>query len=172
MRRALPAAGLTAAALIMLSRFHSMPETGVTKLRPARPASQSAPDTTPSAGPSPAPVSGNGAPADPRSTTTSSGTTPASTVHDGTFTGAEIQTRWGPVQVQIVVKGGKVTDVQEVEAPDSHDRSVEINDEAAPILRDEALKAQSADLDLVSGATITWDGYRQSLQAALDLARR
>ncbi len=76
------------------------------------------------------------------------------------------------MQVQIVVKGGKLTDVQEVEAPASHERSVEINDEAAPILRDEALQAQSANLDLVSGATITWDGYRQSLQAALDLAHR
>jgi len=93
-------------------------------------------------------------------------------LHDGTFTGAEIQTRWGPVKVQIVVRGSKLTDVQEVEAPGSHERSVEINDQAAPILRDEALRAQNASLDLVSGATITWDGYRQSLQAALDSARR
>lgn len=169
MRRALPAAGLTAAALLMLARFQSAPASSVTKLRPVPPAGQSAPATVPS----PTPADGsNHAAVDPGTTGTSAGTAPASTVHDGTFTGAEIQTRWGPVEVQIVVKGGMVTDVREIEAPDSHERSVEINDQAAPILRDEALKAQSASLDLVSGATITWDGYRQSLQAALDLARR
>lgn len=165
MRRALPAAGFTAAALIMLSRFHSAPEASGTKLRPTSPVVQrpaaTAPTTAPTSDPGVAPTTGAAA-----------GTTPAASVHDGTFTGAEIQTRWGPVQVQVVINGGRLTDVREVEAPDSHNRSVEINDEAAPILRDEALTAQSADIDLVSGATITWDGYRQSLQAALDLARR
>ena len=165
MRRALPAAGLTAAALLMLSRFHSAPAATGTKLSPTVPATGLAPATVPPAG------AGEGS-AVPGSTESPSTTTPSSAIHDGTFTGSEIETRWGPVQVKIVVTGGKLTDVQAIETPNERDRSIEINDQATPILRDEALTAQSANLDLVSGATITWDGYRQSLQAAIDLARR
>ena len=67
---------------------------------------------------------------------------------------------------------GRLTDVQELQAPSDRQRSVEINDQAGPILRDEALTAQSAQIDQVSGATITWGAYQESLQAALDSAKQ
>ncbi|MFI7074055.1 FMN-binding protein [Micromonospora sediminicola] len=88
----------------------------------------------------------------------------------GTATGSVAQTRWGPVQVRITVAGGKITDVTAVQVPDGNRRDQEINDYAVPILRQEALAAQSARIDSVSGATVTSDGYRESLQSAIDAA--
>ncbi|MFF4397716.1 FMN-binding protein [Streptomyces sp. NPDC001480] len=85
-------------------------------------------------------------------------------------TGDTIQTRWGPVQVRITVKDGKLSDVTAVTYPTENPRDQEINSYAIPQLRREALAAQSADIDTVSGATYTSDGYRQSLQSALDSA--
>ncbi|GGR81170.1 FMN-binding protein [Micromonospora fulviviridis] len=88
----------------------------------------------------------------------------------GTATGSVAQTRWGPVQVRITVSNGKITDVTAVQVPDGNHRDQEINDYAVPILRQEALDAQSAQIDTVSGATVTSDGYRESLQSAIDAA--
>jgi uncharacterized protein with FMN-binding domain len=89
---------------------------------------------------------------------------------DGTATGAVARTRWGPVQVRITVSGRKITDVAVLQVPDGNHRDQEINDYAVPILRQEALAAQSARIDTVSGATVTSDGYRESLQSAIDAA--
>jgi major membrane immunogen (membrane-anchored lipoprotein) len=86
-------------------------------------------------------------------------------------TGSTVQTRWGPVQVRITIKGGRLTDVTAVQYPTDNPRDQEINSYALPKLRTEALQAQSAHIDTVSGATYTSDGYRQSLQSALDSAR-
>jgi uncharacterized protein with FMN-binding domain len=85
-------------------------------------------------------------------------------------TGDSVQTRWGPVQVRVTVKNGKLTDVSAVVYPTDNPRDQEINSYALPRLRTEALQAQSADIDTVSGATYTSGGYRQSLQSALDSA--
>ncbi|WP_030381859.1 MULTISPECIES: FMN-binding protein [unclassified Streptomyces] len=85
-------------------------------------------------------------------------------------TGGEAQTRWGPVQVKVTVSGGRVTDVTAVEYPTENPRDQQINSYALPQLRTEALAAQSADIDTVSGATYTSEGYKQSLQSALDAA--
>lgn len=85
-------------------------------------------------------------------------------------TGSEVQTRWGPVQVKVTVSGGRVTDVAAVEYPTENPRDQQINSYALPQLRTEALAAQSADIDTVSGATYTSEGYKQSLQSALDAA--
>ncbi|MCX4432548.1 MULTISPECIES: FMN-binding protein [Streptomyces] len=87
-----------------------------------------------------------------------------------TVTGDTIQTRWGPVQVRVTLKNGKITDVTAVSYPSDNPRDQEINSYALPQLRREALAAQSARIDSVSGATYTSDGYRQSLQSALDSA--
>ncbi|MEU2614320.1 FMN-binding protein [Micromonospora sp. NPDC007271] len=100
----------------------------------------------------------------------SSGSSGGSASGSGTATGSVAQTRWGPVQVKITVSGGKITDVIAVRVPDGNRRDQEINDYAVPILRQEALAAQSARIDTVSGATVTSDGYRESLQAAIDAA--
>lgn len=89
----------------------------------------------------------------------------------GTVTGESVQTRWGPVQVRITVAGGRITEVTAVAYPTDNPRDQEINSYALPALRREALTAQSADIDTVSGATYTSDGYRRSLQSALDQAR-
>ncbi|MFG2168790.1 FMN-binding protein [Micromonospora chersina] len=99
-----------------------------------------------------------------------SGTSSGGTGGSGTATGSVAQTRWGPVQVRITVSGGKITDVTAVQVPDGNHRDQEINDYAVPILRQEALAAQSARIDTVSGATVTSDGYRESLQSAIDAA--
>lgn len=89
---------------------------------------------------------------------------------DGSFDGSVAQTRWGPVQVRITVSGGKITSVDVLQVPDGNFRDQQINSYAVPILAQEAVAAQSAQIDTVSGATITSDGYRTSLQAAIDNA--
>ncbi|WP_412543381.1 FMN-binding protein [Longispora sp. K20-0274] len=111
---------------------------------------------------------------DPRAPTVSvgqpGGGTGADTAAAFTVTGPVVDTRWGPVQVRITVAGGRITDATAVLTPSSHRRSVAINGRAAPLLRQEALTAQSAAVDVVSGATITSEAYAESLQAALDSA--
>lgn len=87
-----------------------------------------------------------------------------------TVTGPVSQTEWGPVQVQITVAGSRITDVQVLQYPHENGKDQQINSYALPILVDETLQAQSANIDMVSGATVTSDGYLTSLQAALDEA--
>jgi uncharacterized protein with FMN-binding domain len=87
-----------------------------------------------------------------------------------TVTGTVAQTRWGPVQVELSLDGDKITDVTVVQYPDGNGRDQEINSYALPILVQETVAAQSADIDMVSGATVTSVGYQQSLQSALDQA--
>lgn len=105
------------------------------------------------------------------STAGSSTAAPASSgLQDGTFTGDSVSTRFGPVQVQITVSGGTVTAVDVPVYPSENNRDRQINERAIPQLVSEALQAQSASIDMVSGATYTSNGYRQSLQSALDEA--
>jgi uncharacterized protein with FMN-binding domain len=84
--------------------------------------------------------------------------------------GSVAQTRWGPVQVQVTITGGRIADVTALEVPNGNFRDQEINSYAVPMLRQEVLAAQSARIDTISGATVTSDGYVESLQAALDAA--
>ena len=92
-------------------------------------------------------------------------------VADGTVvTGPAVDTRWGPVQVRVTVSGGRITDVEVVEYPTENGKDRQINARALPVLVQETLDAQSADVDMVSGATVTSEGYLGSLQAALDEA--
>lgn len=100
---------------------------------------------------------------------TNSGTTDGTTAA-GTFTGAAVQTRFGSVQVQITVSGGTITDVTALHLTDDDRKSIQISNRAAPVLRSEVLAAQSADVQTVSGATVTSGAYLTSLQAALDAA--
>ncbi|NMO57263.1 FMN-binding protein [Actinoplanes sp. TBRC 11911] len=87
-----------------------------------------------------------------------------------TYTGSTANTRWGDVQVAITVTNGKISDVQVPVYPNGNGRDEEINGYALPILTQETLSAQNANIDTVSGATVTSDGYLQSLQSALDAA--
>jgi uncharacterized protein with FMN-binding domain len=107
----------------------------------------------------------------PRSTAASSGTSGGSgTAGAQKVTGPVVQTRWGPVQVRVSMRNGRLTDVEAVQFPNGNPRDQEINSVALPLLRSAALNAQSAQIDMVSGATVTSEGYLQSLQAALDQA--
>lgn len=87
-----------------------------------------------------------------------------------TYAGSVIQTRFGPVQVQITVKAGAITDVSALQLTNDSGRSVQISNRAAPLLRTEVLAAQSAKVKTISGATVTSSAYVTSLQAALDAA--
>jgi uncharacterized protein with FMN-binding domain len=75
------------------------------------------------------------------------------------------------VQVQATIQGGKLTDVQFLEYPTDRRTSQEINNIAVPYLQQEALQAQSARVDIVSGATLTSEAFMMSLQNALDSAK-
>lgn len=88
----------------------------------------------------------------------------------GTFTGAVVQDPFGQVQVQVTLTGGKITGVTALQLP-SQGRSGFISQSVAPILQGEAISAQSASIDSISGATYTSEAYAQSLQSALDQAR-
>lgn len=110
-------------------------------------------------------------PAAPQSSSSSSSSPSASgTSSTKTVTGQTAQTRWGPVQVQITVSAGKVTAVNVLQVPSGNGRDVEINNQAVPVLKQETLQAQNANIDSVSGATVTSDGYITSLQSALNQA--
>jgi uncharacterized protein with FMN-binding domain len=125
----------------------------------------------PSAGASAA-AAASGAAGTPGAAGTTTAPPRGSGLHDGSFTGPVVSTKYGPVQVRVTVSGGRMTDVVAVQLPTAELRSVRINERAVPILRQEALTAQSASIDTVSGATYTSNGYRGSLQSALDAARR
>ena len=105
-------------------------------------------------------------------TTAPTGKAPAAqTSTDGTWGGSTISTEYGPVQVSMTVSGGRITDVKVLKAPSEHFRSTQINETALPTLRQRALTAQNANFDNVSGATYTSEGYKASLQSAIDKAR-
>jgi uncharacterized protein with FMN-binding domain len=90
---------------------------------------------------------------------------------DGAFTGDPVEILWGIVQVKAVIQDGKIADVQFLQMPFDRARSVEITDFAKPLLKSEAIKAQSAEVDLVSSATMTSIGFRQTLASALARAK-
>ena len=89
---------------------------------------------------------------------------------DGTFTGQDVSMRYGDVQVQVTISGGAVTDVTALQLPNGDGHSSRISSIVEPMLRSEALQAQTASIDLISGATYTSGAYKQSLQSALDTA--
>jgi uncharacterized protein with FMN-binding domain len=107
----------------------------------------------------------------PAAATPNPGATPAATAGSGTFAGDVVQTRFGPVQVQVEIADGSIANATALQAPGGDFRSARISSIAVPMLNSEALTAQSSHVDTVSGATYTSRGYAQSLQAALDQAR-
>jgi uncharacterized protein with FMN-binding domain len=90
--------------------------------------------------------------------------------NDGDYVGEAADTEWGMVQIKAVVRNGSLTDVQFMQYPAHRRRSAEISNWALPILRSEAIRDQSARVDMVSSATITSDGFQQSLASALQRA--
>jgi uncharacterized protein with FMN-binding domain len=137
---------------------------------------QNAPVTTGSSSGTGSPTSGSPSGTSSPTSGSSSTTSPTASASgtaltDGNFTGNTANTQFGPVQVQVTVAGGKITDVKALQLTNYGGRSVQISNYAAPILRSEVLKSQSAKVSTVSGATYTSDGYLSSLQSALNKAK-
>jgi uncharacterized protein with FMN-binding domain len=86
----------------------------------------------------------------------------------GTATGTAVDTQYGPAQVRVTVRGGKIVKLEALQLQGNEPRSVMISSSAEPVLQQEVLSKQTADVDAVSGATFTSASYLQSLQSALD----
>lgn len=114
------------------------------------------PSTTATPSPSPSPAG---------TSTPAAGSTTSSTV---TVAGGVSQTRYGPVQVSVTFSGTTIVDVQTLQSPSAERESQQIAERSTPVLAEEVLAAQSAKIDTVSGATYTSEGYRQSVQSAID----
>ncbi|MFJ1793998.1 FMN-binding protein [Kitasatospora griseola] len=152
MRRAVITASATAAGVVLLL-----------SLKPHDPSTAAAISSSPavggsksSAGPTPSPSAS--------STAASGGAR--------TVTGSAINTRYGPVQVRVTLDGSAISKIDVIQYPNRDRRDQEINSYAVPELNQEAMAAQSAHIDVVSGATYTSDGYTRSLQSALDQAAK
>ncbi len=127
--------------------------------------------TSTTVSPTPTPTSDSGVAATPVPTATGGTAATTGTYKDGTATGSVISTRFGDVQVEVTISGGTIADVTALRLPSRDGRSQRIASIAEPILREEALAAQSAQIDLLSGATYTSEAYAESLQSALDQVR-
>jgi uncharacterized protein with FMN-binding domain len=153
MRRAIPAVFVTVGGLALLANFHTAAG------GKARSITAPTTSTTPAAGTGP-PPSG-----------TASQTTSGPATGTRQIDGPVVPTQFGDVQVRVIIRNGKITDAQPLQMPFDRQHSLELSQAAAPILHDEVLHAQSANIDLLSGATFTSSAYQQSLQAALDQSR-
>lgn len=113
---------------------------------------------------------------EPSATTSTTSTTSSKQsggqYRNGTYTGKSVQTQWGIVQVRAVIQNGKLTKVNVLKYPDSENRSRQINSRALPVYKAESIKAQSANIQHVSGATETYNGFKGSLQDALNQAQK
>lgn len=160
MRRVILAVSSTIVGLVLLLGF----KTETTGSTAAKVATIAPPET----GSTPAPSTS--ASAGSTTTTTTPTTAPSTSANTGTktVTGDSADTRWGPVQVKITVVNGKITSAEAVDYPQNNQRDIEINSFAIPQLQQETIAASTANIDMVSGATYTSQGYLQSLQSALD----
>jgi len=109
----------------------------------------------------------------PGSATSGSGSPPtgsSASYKDGTYTGSIADAYYGNVQVKATISSGKITSVTFLQYPNTHSTSVYINQQAMPYLQQEAIKAQSANVNIISGATYTSQAFIQSLGNALSQA--
>lgn len=98
-------------------------------------------------------------------------TASATSYKDGNYTGSTEDAFYGYVQVRVSIQNGKLTDVKFLQYPNDRSTSVYINSQAMPLLKQEAIAAQSASVDTVSGATDTSQAFVQSLTNALNAAK-
>jgi uncharacterized protein with FMN-binding domain len=173
MLRAILAIIGTAAGLIFLLSFKTHSTSAVT----TPPAAIGGTNSGSADGSTPGATSTPGAASTPGTSSPSSGTSgsgagggTSGSAATKTVTGAAADTMYGPVQVKITVKNGKLTAVDAVVYPQQDPRDAQINAYAVPALDREALAAGSAHIDAISGATYTSGGYISSLQSALDKA--
>lgn len=161
-RRAAVTLSATVGALVLLANFHT--SSGSSSLAVGGTRGVAATTATTSGGSTDSVGTPATAAAPPSPTTT-----PATKTT--TVDGPVIGTPYGDVQVRAVLRGSQLLDVEPLVLPSDRARSRRISEEAAPLLRTEALRAQSANIDLLTGASYTSEGYAESLQGALDAAR-
>jgi uncharacterized protein with FMN-binding domain len=148
--------------------------TGTSPLSAAGPLAGTPVSTVPAPPSGAVPSSSGSASAGSASSGSASSATPAPATSTApaqrTVAGQAVVTRYGTVQVQVVVSGTSIQSVSFLQLTADDPRSQDINSQAAPILVQQTMQAQSAQIDGVSGATYTSQGYQQSLQSALDQA--
>jgi uncharacterized protein with FMN-binding domain len=132
----------------------------------ARPVAAAAPAEQPTPTDTPTPAD-SGTPAAAATATPTPTPVPTNKPANGSFTGAVIPTRFGDVQVRVVIASGRVTDVSALQMPTDRARSAEITQYVTPVLHDEVIQAQSAHIDVISGATFTSEAYAESVNDAL-----
>ena len=153
---------LTAIGVVLLINFKTPSQQGLAAFNRQTVTGTQPSSATPSASSPP------GATTPPNATTQpTAAATPASGTQ--TVTGPAVSYFYGTAQVQVTIQTGHITDVTAVQLP-NEGRSGRISQIVEPMLRSEVLSAQSAQINLISGATYTSDAYAQSLQAALDQA--
>lgn len=162
MRRAVSAVVVTIAVSVLLFTFKPQTQLTISSEATRRAVAASTTRTTPAA---------TTRTSSPRTTSSSSPAAPrpaAAAVR--TVVGPAVDTRYGTVQVAVTLSGTRLTNVRALALPNGDSQTDEINAQAGPLLAQEALAAQTGNVDTISGASYTSDGYRQSLQAALDRA--
>ncbi|MDQ1393965.1 MAG: hypothetical protein QOF30_2942 [Acidimicrobiaceae bacterium] len=157
MRRSAAALGLTLIGLWLILTFKSSPASrlAINAVPPISTVPAGPANTSPAPGAAPPPGS-------------NPTTTVGPTSGPRTITGGLFSNRYGDVQVAVVVSGNQIIDVKALKLPSDRARSRDISDQAAPLLHDEVIQAQSAQIDTIGGATYTSASYAQSLQSALD----
>jgi len=167
-KRALGAAAATVVGLAVLLGYKSGPVRRASLVVTPQGGLPTAPETPAAQAVPPVPAPGGGAGGTASATTAPAALPSGSSV----LTGPDVPNQYGDVQVQLTVQGGKIVDVKALQLPVDRQRSAYISQVAGPLLRSEVLQAQSANIDLISGATYTSESYAQSVQAALDQARQ
>ncbi|HEY5172167.1 MAG TPA: FMN-binding protein [Acidimicrobiia bacterium] len=176
MSRAVPAVVATLLGLLALATFKSSPGVpgksasalpgrrsgAVATAPPRRSATTTAPPAT--SGSTPATDPGTNPPATPAPTT------PATSNTTRTIDGDPFDNQYGTVQVRVTLRGHQIVDVTALQMPTDRQRSADISQQAEPLLQQEVLQAQSAQIDIIGGASYTSQSYAQSLQSALDKA--
>jgi uncharacterized protein with FMN-binding domain len=149
MRRPLTALLVTVVVTVLLVNFKSRPALSIGTTSAPRPVAASPPSK------------GRSHPSAPKKKTAAK---------PRTIVGPVVSTQYGPVQVAATVSGSKLQNVRALVLPSGDGRTNEISAAVGPLLQQEAMAAQNAQINTISGASYTSDGYRRSLQAALDRA--
>ncbi|MGI8695351.1 MAG: FMN-binding protein [Mycobacteriales bacterium] len=171
MRRAVFALCATVVGIVLLLGYRTAPgRQGARLAIIGSPAPGGGGTPQPTHAPSAPGTSSTGPPATPPSSSTRPPATPPqpTVATSRTVVGAPIATPYGTVQVRSTLTGNHLTAITVLQAPSDNPRSQQLTSYATPILRHEALAAGSAQIDIVSGASYTSDGYAQSLQSTLD----
>ena len=173
MNRAAPAVVVTLLGLVALATFKTspgLPSKAGAALHAKTPVPPATAPPRPTTSTAPPPTRGSTTETNPA---TSPPTSTAPATNAGavrTVDGDPYDNRYGTVQVQITLQGRQITNVTPLQMPTDRQRSAEISQQAAPLLLQEALQAQSAQIDIIGGASYTSQSYAQSLQSALDKA--